>query len=114
MLDFVDEAFHEMTFSIQSIIVFTHLLGSWMGWNNRLCALFNHKINTALGSITTIRDGVLKVVSFNQVLSLCDVMALSATEPKTQGTAQLAGVNARAKRQMIQPIKADIWYDRNA
>ncbi len=86
MLDFADEIFHQMPFSIQPGVVFTRFFGSWVRWNDRFAPLLNDKINKALGSIAPICNQALKVVAIDQGLG--DGMALSSGQTKAQRVAQ--------------------------
>jgi hypothetical protein len=88
MLDFIDEAFNQMAFTIQPAIIFTQDLGALVrrdyGFNTTL-----QQVSNEMGcGVATISDQSLKIKSFQQMLSLSNVMMLTGRQSEAERVAQ--------------------------
>ena len=99
MLDFVHKTFDQMPFTIAPGIVVSRLLTVGSGWNNRLGATVENKIDEVIGIIAPIRQDILANKVTHQRNGLGDVMALSSRQAQTQRIAQrvYAGVDFGAE-----------------
>ena len=88
MLDFVDEAFDQMPFSIQPAVVVTGLFGTLMRRNDRNRPLFDNPIDQGLSGVAPIGNDVLSAQSRQQGLGLGTFMRLSCRQSQTQRMAQ--------------------------
>lgn len=88
MLDFVEKAFHQMTFSIQPSVVSTRLPSALMRWNNRYRPLREHKVNEGLSRIASVSNDLLTRQTVQQGIGLFEVVALSTCQAQPQWIAQ--------------------------
>jgi hypothetical protein len=77
-----------MTFTIAPFIVIPFRLGSLMGWNDNLDAVFSQPIDKLLRGIASIGNQAFKVKAINQNQSLGDVVSLPGSQAQPQGIAQ--------------------------
>jgi hypothetical protein len=88
MLDFVEKALHQMTFSIQPSVVSAPLPAALMRWNHRCRALSEYKVKEGLSRISSVRNDMLTRQSVQQGIGLFEVVAVSTCQAQAQGIAQ--------------------------
>ena len=88
MLDFVDETFDQMAFTIQPMIIITRLMSILTRGNHDFCTAFHDQGDKILSAIAAIRDHMLKLGSVDQAGCLGDVMTLPSSQAQPQRIAQ--------------------------
>jgi hypothetical protein len=76
-LDFIDDAFDREAFRIQSSIIFTQNLGALVRRDDSFNPKLQQVSNEIGCGVATISDQSLKIKSFQQILSLGDVLLLT-------------------------------------
>ncbi len=88
MLDFVDETFHQMTFTIEPFVIVPQDFGTLMGCDDCLDTVRKQIVDKILGSIATISNQALKIETVQQGLGLGTVVALTGGQTQAQRIAQ--------------------------
>jgi len=88
MLDFVNQAFDQMTFSVAPLIIFPQDFGPLVRGDNRLDTSRQQVFNKILRGIAAIRNQMSEIKTIQQRLGLGAVVALTGGQPPTQGIAQ--------------------------
>ena len=94
-----DEAFHQMTFSVQMTVIISGFLAVRAGRNDRGHAQFQDVLAKLPSVISFVGQYVLASVTRDQPLRLGDVVLLPSGQDEPQGVAQAvhAHVNLRAE-----------------
>jgi hypothetical protein len=88
LLDLVDEAFNQMSFTIQVPIIFALYKAILFRRNHYFDAFGGHGFNQSVRVVTFIRNQYLRLEVFNQHRCLWAVMALACREQQAQRIAQ--------------------------
>lgn len=88
MLDLVDEAFHQMTLTIQPDIIRAWLLAALVRRNDWLCASLKNNVDKVLTCIASVCDDIVRGKACAHLKRLGAVMALACAQAHTQGIAQ--------------------------
>ncbi len=99
MLDFVEKALNQMSLLVQMFIVLSLFLAIFSCRDHRFGLFFSNLLQKGVRIIGTVGNCTLELVICNQVFRLCDVMALAASQKKTQWITQgvYAGVDFGAE-----------------
>ena len=77
-----------MPFFVEMTIIFTLRCAVPAGRDHRLCLFFGNLLQETIRIVRAICDHSLKIKICDQILSLCNIMALSARQEKAQWIAQ--------------------------
>ena len=86
MLDFIDEALDQVTFAVQPSVVLAQYIRPLVRWDHRLNASLQEVIKEVGSRVASVGNQAFKIETFQQVLSLGDVVALSGCQSKSQRT----------------------------
>lgn len=88
MLDFADKALDQVPLTIPPFVVLSQDFGALMRWNHGLNASIQQIFDEMSRRVASVGDQSLEVKTFQQVLGLRDVVALTCGETETQRIAQ--------------------------
>src|SRR6476660_9205590 len=88
MLELIDEALDQMTFSIQPTVILSLQLRALMRRNDCRRATFSNLVNQDLGSVAAIRNHVVAGQTFEQIRGLRNVMNLPSGQVQAQRITQ--------------------------
>ena len=88
MLDFIDEALDQVTFAVQPSVVFAQYIRPLVRWDHRLNASLQEVVKKVGSRVASVGNQAFKIETFQQVLSLSNVVSLSSGQSKSQWTAK--------------------------
>ena len=99
MLDFIEETLDQVPLLVQMGVVFPRLFAVLARWDDRFCFFLRNLVQKRFRVVGAICNQPLKIKIGNQVFGLGNIMALPASQAKTQRIAQgiYAGVDLGAE-----------------
>ena len=99
MLDFIEETLDQMPFFIEMTIVIALIFAVSPRRDHRHGIFFGNLLQKLFRIVRAIRNDALKIEVLDQVIRLCNIVALSTGQAKAQGIAQsiYAGVDLGAE-----------------
>lgn len=99
MLDFIEETLDQMPFFVEMMVVFALIFAVSPRRDHRHGIFLRYLLQELFRIVRAIRNDTLKIEIFDQVIRLCNIMALSTGQAKAKGIAQsiYAGVDLGAE-----------------